>query len=104
MVFQVVRGEFTLKLTFKDSVDTAFTSNGPNSVGQFTNGTLENLHIASRQPGNSLFFRGCIDEIGLWLRAISGSEASDLFNSGAGFNPYAVVPVTNKAILYAQDM
>jgi len=41
-------------------------------------------------------FNGSMDEFGVWDRQISDSEASDLYNSGNGFNPYATSGYSNK--------
>jgi hypothetical protein len=37
-------------------------------------------------------FTGWFDEVGLWARNISELEIAELYNSGAGFNPYSVAP------------
>jgi len=34
--------------------------------------------------GTSTFWNGAIDEVGIWSRALSGSEMSQLYNSGSG--------------------
>jgi RHS repeat-associated protein len=37
--------------------------------------------------GGSQYFNGSIDEAGLWSRALSAYDISQLYNSGAGYNP-----------------
>lgn len=43
----------------------------------------------------SVYFDGDIDEFGIWTRELNTTEISELYNSGAGYNPFAVVPGTN---------
>ena len=39
-------------------------------------------------PAGYISFNGTIDETGIWDRALSDSEISDLYNSGAGITPF----------------
>jgi hypothetical protein len=78
-------------LTFVKS-STTFTMyiNG-SSVGTATvtssiyNGN-DNFAIGANSNGNSGFFDGIIDEVGIWSRALTSSEVSELYNSGAGLS------------------
>ena len=46
--------------------------------------TTSPLYIARR--GNGGYFDGVIDEVGIWSRALSSEEVSELYNSGTGIN------------------
>jgi hypothetical protein len=54
-----------------------------------------NFHIGCDHFGGSYasFFDGMIDEVGIWARALSDSEVSELYNSGAGLQyPFLTGP------------
>lgn len=53
---------------------------------------------------NSNKFKGEFDEIAVWNRALSVSEVDELYNSGAGFNPYASEIEVNKPLFFSQDL
>ena len=40
------------------------------------------------------YFKGQIDEMGIWKRALSPSEVDELYNSGVGYNPFGTVAPT----------
>ena len=44
---------------------------------------------------DSLEWDGKLDEFGLWNRILTSSEASELYNSGNAYNPYATPPPSN---------
>ena len=45
--------------------------------------TFSSLNIASRS-GGSLYLDGKIDEVGIWSRALTSTEVTELYNSGSG--------------------
>ena len=62
-----------------------------NNVSQGT-GTVNTSQFNGTAPftiGNfvGLFYDGLIDEVGVWNRALSGSEVAELYNGGSG-DPY----------------
>ena len=46
--------------------------------------TTSTFTIGRRNDTANTYFGGSLDEIGLWTRALSGPEISELYNSGAG--------------------
>ncbi|MEI6206638.1 MAG: FG-GAP-like repeat-containing protein [Desulfuromonadales bacterium] len=42
------------------------------------------LNIGVQRPGLKVFFKGYIDEVGIWKRSLSDLEISSLYNNGAG--------------------
>lgn len=55
--------------------------------GSGSSGTTDYFNIGSGQnntPAFSAFFDGKIDEVGVWSRAITSGEVTQLYNSGAG--------------------
>jgi hypothetical protein len=70
---------------------------GPEISGSYTSGG--SLNVVERLLGSNIFnvqyWDGELDEMGIWDRALSDSEISDLYNSGAAFNPYDVAPTIN---------
>jgi hypothetical protein len=54
------------------SISAANAGGGTGSIG--VNGT----------GGNSTYFPGDIDEVGIWSKALSTQEITDLYNGGAG--------------------
>ena len=60
--------------------------------------TLSTLYIGSR-GGSSYFLDGTLDEVGIWSRALSSTEISDLWNSGNGLAyPFSSSSGTNMKI------
>lgn len=47
------------------------------------------LLIGNKHNRPSNAFDGNIDEVGVWDRALTSSEVSELYNNGSGLNPYA---------------
>lgn len=45
--------------------------------------TADNFHVGT-VSGSSFFWDGRIDELGVWSRALTGSEVTELYNSGSG--------------------
>ena len=94
-----------LTLTFDGSIckfyrDGVFISNVTAGAVLST----ENILIGARFVG-SAFVAGVFDEFGVWFRELSVSEISNLYNSGAGFNPYSSTPTLKKSsLLFASDL
>jgi hypothetical protein len=57
------------------------------------NTAASRVNIGAYGQTPSLFFQGSIDEVGLWSRAITGTEVGELYNSNAGLQ-YPFVPVS----------
>ena len=52
-----------------------------------------NNHIGSAEGSNA--FDGIIDEVGIWSKALSSQERSDLYNAGAGLAyPFTIASIT----------
>ncbi|MCC7264632.1 MAG: T9SS type A sorting domain-containing protein, partial [Candidatus Latescibacteria bacterium] len=49
------------------------------------------------------YFSGYIDEVGVWSRALSSSEVSQLYNSGSGLNPLAK-PIADQVVAQEQEV
>ena len=67
--------------------------NGSDVTSGFTDNTAASIHNGTAPfglgalVGNSTnFLDGLIDEIGIWSRALSGSEISELYNGGTGLS------------------
>jgi hypothetical protein len=41
---------------------------------------------------NANFFKGTIDEVGIWNRGLTADEIATLYNNGAGLQPYPTLP------------
>jgi hypothetical protein len=54
-----------------------------------TGGAAGVCRMGNRADGLTRGFDGEIDEFGIWGRNLSQAEINTLYNSGAGFNPYA---------------
>lgn len=79
----------------------AFTTGSGGAVtSDLTTSNFYFNHNESTTPG----FRGMIDEVGIWNRALTSTEIGQLYNSGSCFEPtfynYPVSPVTNTHSLY----
>lgn len=74
---------------------------GPTAVsGNGTSCGSDGSQIGAGQGGTGTF-DGMADEVGVWSRALSSTEISQLYNSGACLNPYATVIAINNIILSA---
>ncbi len=77
--------------------------NGTNVKSQSRSGTFTtNNHVLMIGTDNesSEWFKGTIDEIGLWSRALSSSEISSLYNNGVGLSyPFGPTNVVFKTLL-----
>lgn len=91
-------GQVTSTTSLSTSVFQLFTLtyDGTN-VRLYVNGTLENTSSSytsanigttnkfiGKYAGNTNWWNGSIDEIGMWSRALTGSEVTQLYNGGAG--------------------
>lgn len=75
-----------------------------NSVSAQANLTLECLWIgAYRKDIIQNMLQGRADLFGAYKRALSPTELGDLWNGGAGFNPYSSTPKKN-SLLFANDL
>lgn len=82
----------TLAGYFDNSPITGTATSGNGSSGLVSETSIGN----NSQPGASAY-RGKIDEVGMWSRALSSGEVNTLYNSGAGLQyPFSVTP-TNPA-------
>jgi trimeric autotransporter adhesin len=57
-----------------------------------------NFELGRETAGNRFFWDGGMDEVGIWTRALSGSEVSELYNSGDGFAYPFTVPLVPSTI------
>jgi len=61
------------------------TNNGPASIGlsdlENTNGVANDLFIGNHSEDNARQWDGRIDDIGIWNRALTASEVSEIFNA-----------------------
>jgi hypothetical protein len=67
-----------------------------------TTGTSSGGEIGARISPTE-YFSGYIDEVGVWNRALSGSEVSQLYNSGNGLNPLAK-PAVGQAVAWEEEV
>jgi len=75
--------------------DVSQTLNNDGTQGTGTIGTLTfSLYWGACHNGGTQhsYVNGSIDEPGTWDREITAAEVTTLFNSGAGFNPFAAIP------------
>lgn len=62
------------------------------SVSMSPNITAGTCGIGRDMNSLNNYFNGAIDEVGIWSRALSSTEISQLYNSGAGFQyPFSTV-------------
>jgi len=84
-------GTWTIK-TYIDSVErishSSTFSTSSNTITGFKLGTL------SLSDGVPQYFDGIIDEVGIWTRALTSTEITSLYNSGAG-NQYPFSTIQN---------
>ena len=76
-----------------------------NSVAMTTSYSNERVSIGKF---STLYTTAFIDEVGIWNRNLTESEISDLYNSGAGYNPYtptapAFTITTNTQTYYTSE-
>ena len=64
------------------------TSDGANETDQTLVGGSLTVYIGSR-GGSAEALDADLDEFGFWDRVLSGAEITELYNGGAGKNPYA---------------
>lgn len=73
-------------ITF-DNATLSLYSNAQQNESRTVHGYQHNGHpirIGRLSEGDSDFFNGSIDELGIWNRTLSASEISSLYNSGSG--------------------
>lgn len=63
------------------------TSDAAEETDQTLTAGTSSVYIGRRQ-GTAENFDGIIDEFGFWNRVLSGAEITELYNGGAGLNPY----------------
>lgn len=64
------------------SSDGTFAANGTINTGG------DEFFLGYQQGYANRHFDGAIDEVGVWSRSLTSTEITDLYNSGAGYNPY----------------
>jgi hypothetical protein len=89
----VVVNPVTPSVTFyKDNVSTGGHNASAGTIPSTIFNSSKDFRIGSETATGS-FFRGTnasYDEVGIWSRALSGTEVSNLYNAGAGFQyPFA---------------
>lgn len=67
-------------------VDGVFKTTGVLSGGVPSSG-FGNTHIGSAGSYNGLYSHGASDEVGIWNKALSATEITNLYNGGAGQSP-----------------
>ena len=73
-----------------------------NSIKWYKNGTADStpfsntgtftFEVCGSYYNGGISFDGKYDEFGFWDRELTPTELTELYNGGAGFNPYATVP------------
>jgi len=90
----------TVNNTVKIYIDSASKSAAINYDG---NSTTNALNIGANYLGNTANYNGIIDEVGVWSRALTSTEVSDLYNSGDGLTypfPTYIVSLSNPTGTY----
>jgi hypothetical protein len=59
----------------------------------FVNSVSSNIIRIGAYQGGLLYFNGVIDELGVWSRALTATEVTELYNAGAGKQYVAPTPV-----------
>ncbi len=76
---------------YLDGNSTPVASNA--NATNFTDPLGDNIPLCAYRSGGTIqagwYHNGAFDEMGIWTRALSTSEISQLYNSGAGLNPVA---------------
>jgi hypothetical protein len=72
-------------------------SQGASGMVTFTDFST-NLYFGNRS-GNNFFYNGAMDEIGLWSKALSSQEISDLYNGGLGQTMVDITSCRRKIIV-----
>ncbi|MEX1382612.1 LamG-like jellyroll fold domain-containing protein [Lutibacter sp.] len=68
------------------------TEHGSSPISRaWSNPSFTSFYIGAR-AGNSVNFDGKIDEVGIWSRALTSTEISDLYNSGDGLGYRVIAP------------
>lgn len=57
--------------------------------------TLTGVFCIGNSPGNTDHFNGKIDDVGIWNRALTATEVSQLFNAP---NSFTITPITDKTV------
>ena len=105
--FVIIGGNYTLWSDFvhlatanQNSWDHFVFSDDGTTMNFYLNGSLAhtgaspgtgisgNLYLAVNQYLNNGYFNGNLDEVGFWYRALTSTEVTQLYNSGAGL-PYS---------------
>ncbi len=81
------------KIYVNNQEKTTYQFIGGDTSGSIT-GYDTGLRIGKLTNVNTWPFSGLIDEVGIWNRALSSSEISQLYNSGSGYNPLSSYSVT----------
>jgi hypothetical protein len=72
------------------------------SQGSFGYAGNSSIPDAFGEQNSSSFYDGALDEVGLWTRALTGSEVTQLYNGGAGLQyPFAVNVTVSAPVLSA---
>jgi len=85
-----------------------FQRHANNTLMAFENGILAvtpvdntgtyDLQLCGEHYNGVIDLQGKLDEFGIWDRALTPTEITELYNSGAGLNPYTVAPTFTPAI------
>ena len=93
----VTTGTYTMvSIVYDQTANTVtFYKNGTVDSGgsdaYSTNFDTGKVYKLGLNPGGSLHYDGLMDEVGIWTRALSGAEISELYNSGSGLQyPFSV--------------
>lgn len=75
-------------------------STGTNNIGSLVRYSAGTGNYIGNNSSGSDMFNGIVDEAGLWSRALTSAEVTQLYNGGAGL-PYPLVPNTGKSNFFA---
>jgi len=90
---------YYLTATISGTTLTAYINGSSIGSGTIGSGTAStnNLSLSCYADASGGYFQGYLDEVGIWSRALSSTEVSQLYNSGAGLQyPFT----TNKPSLF----
>jgi len=65
-------------------------NDGTPITASYSGGSYDNNDTWYLGHFSGFYFNGLIDEVGVWSRTLTGSEITELYNSGAGFRPPSV--------------
>jgi len=86
-----ITGTNTNTATFYVNGSSIGTANGTNVDA--LNSNNQSFQIGTNDEGTNSFLNGAIDEVGLWSRALSSTEVTQLYNGGAGLQyPFTAGP------------